>query len=308
MVATMVRNDMRVVTMLLALLCVHQSFALPIIDTDGLQLTQANESMSGGDGITEERSSRNVRPDRWHETPPASRVQAHARLGGGSAQTTQPASQRRKMQTNGDRLHDEHDVHAEAAHIIKVSTRLVPQASVPAHGRRRTQSGQGCDAGSLPTRVSAVGDACCTSAAGGTGHRRTQADCPLPTVCPSAACAVIFTEFYADCHAILEGLATDFGALYESCGGMQLVSLAQQLGVECVDGTNAADCVPSCDETLHGYLLLLNIDGDDSKLSCEQQKGLFSWVGSAVRTCYPQPSALTADPCRQPCESFNTCS
>ena len=117
---------------------------------------------------------------------------------------------------------------------------------------------------------------------------------------------MIFTEFYADCHAILEGLATDYGALYESCGGMQRVSLAQQLGVECVDGTNAADCVPSCDETLHGYLLLLNIDGDDSKLSCEQQKGLFSWVGSAVRTCYPQPSALTADPCRHPCESFNT--
>jgi hypothetical protein len=28
--------------------------------------------------------------------------------------------------------------------------------------------------------------------------------------------------------------------------------------------------------------MLLNIDGDDSKLSCELQHGYYSWVGAAV--------------------------
>ena len=56
-----------------------------------------------------------------------------------------------------------------------------------------------------------------------------------------------------------------------------------QLGVECSDGTPAADCVPECTEQLHGFLMLLNIEGDDSKLSCELHNSLYSWVGGAVR-------------------------
>ena len=39
------------------------------------------------------------------------------------------------------------------------------------------------------------------------------------------------------------------------------------------DGTAAADCVPECSEAYHGYLLLLNIEGEDSKLSCELHHG-----------------------------------
>ena len=45
--------------------------------------------------------------------------------------------------------------------------------------------------------------------------------------------------------------------------------LAQQLNVECTDGTPEADCVPRCAEEFHGYQLLLNIGGEDSKMSCE---------------------------------------
>ena len=33
----------------------------------------------------------------------------------------------------------------------------------------------------------------------------------------------------------------------------------------------------------HGYLMLLNLDGDDSKFSCELLHGHYSWVGPAVR-------------------------
>ena len=60
-------------------------------------------------------------------------------------------------------------------------------------------------------------------------------------------------------------------------------SLAQQLNVECTDGTPEYGCVPRCAEEYHGYQLLLNIGGEDSKMSCELHHSLYSWVGGAVR-------------------------
>jgi hypothetical protein len=56
-------------------------------------------------------------------------------------------------------------------------------------------------------------------------------------------------------------------------------TLAQQLDVECADDAiSDADCVPNCSEELRGFLMLLNIEGDDSKL----HRGLYSWVGAAT--------------------------
>ena len=60
------------------------------------------------------------------------------------------------------------------------------------------------------------------------------------------------------------------------------LSLAEQLNVQCTDGTATEDCVPTCTADLHGYQLLLNIDGEDSKLSCELHHALYSWVGAAT--------------------------
>ena len=64
-------------------------------------------------------------------------------------------------------------------------------------------------------------------------------------------------------------------------------SLAEQLNVECTDGTPEAGCVPRCAEEFHGYQLLLNIGGEDSKMSCELHHSLYSWVGGAVRVVCP---------------------
>ena len=50
----------------------------------------------------------------------------------------------------------------------------------------------------------------------------------------------------------------------------------------CIDGTASEDCVPTCTIGLHGVLLLLNIDGEDSKLSCELHHAVYSWVGAAT--------------------------
>ena len=68
-------------------------------------------------------------------------------------------------------------------------------------------------------------------------------------------------------------------------------SLAEQLNLQCTDGSAAVDCVPHCSERYHGFLMLLNIEGDDSKLSCELHNSLYSWVGGAVRARrLPSPS------------------
>eukprot|EP01051_Picozoa_sp_SAG22_P011004 SAG22_NODE_1024_length_5987_cov_3.799932_4_plen_623_part_00 len=45
---------------------------------------------------------------------------------------------------------------------------------------------------------------------------------------------------------------------------------------------NILTCVPTCNATTHGYELLANIDGTDTKFSCNLANMLFSWVGAAA--------------------------
>ena len=63
-------------------------------------------------------------------------------------------------------------------------------------------------------------------------------------------------------------------------------SLAEQLSVQCTDGTAAEDCIPECNAVRHGFILLLNLDGDDTKLSCNLAHGLYSWMGAASEGGY----------------------
>ena len=105
-----------------------------------------------------------------------------------------------------------------------------------------------------------------------------------PQTC-NAGCASLFLPFWDECRSALGKDSRDFEpavALCEAASGGSL-TLAEQLHVECSDGTAAADCVPECTEQVHGFLMLLNIEGEDSKLSCELHHGFYSWVGAAVR-------------------------
>ena len=81
-------------------------------------------------------------------------------------------------------------------------------------------------------------------------------------------------------------------ALCEATTLSQSLSLAEQLNVQCTDGTATEDCVPTCTADLHGFLLLLNIDGEDSKLSCELHHALYSWMGAATDGGYLGKDAL----------------
>ena len=152
-------------------------------------------------------------------------------------------------------------------------------------GHRRAQTGT-CIAEDLAARSQEIDTVCCDlpgeDCTGGTPH-----------TC-NAGCAAIFLSFWAECRSALgedSGRFEDAVALCEAVtsttpSSATSLSLAEQLNVQCTDGTATEDCVPTCTLYLHGFLLLLNIDGDDLKLSCELHHALFSWVGSAVR-CPP---------------------
>ena len=132
-------------------------------------------------------------------------------------------------------------------------------------GHRRAQSNAGtgaCDAGALPSRTQAITAECCDE---------PSEDCSggYPQTC-NAGCASLFLPFWDECRSALGKDSRDFEpavALCEAASGGSL-TLAEQLHVECSDGTAAADCVPECTEQVHWFLMLLNIEGEDSKLSC----------------------------------------
>lgn len=150
----------------------------------------------------------------------------------------------------------------------------------------------------------------------GSGHRRSQSSCSADEVSDRSAeitleccdevgedcsggyphtcnlrCAEVFLPFWRDCRDALGKGSGRFEPVVALCqaaapgpapaasGG----SFAQQLSVACADDSfSHEECIPECTAQLHGFLLLLNIDGNDSKLSCELHHGKYSWMGEAT--------------------------
>jgi hypothetical protein len=203
----------------------------------------------------------------------------------------------RRMQTDGGNLHPHAELHADPVYIIKPNvTRITTAVRDGSTGRRRAQAGDGYGEGTcsdLESRSAEVTLVCCDD---------PEEDCTggYPHSC-NADCAATFLSFWDDCRSALGKSSQHFEPAVELCtassgtSGTSRPSLAEQLNLQCTDGTAAAECVPECSEGYHGYLMLLNIDGDDSKLSCELQHGYYSWVGAAVctsnltkfTTCFP---------------------
>jgi hypothetical protein len=147
-------------------------------------------------------------------------------------------------------------------------------------GHRRAQAGDGSGEGTcsdLESRSAEVTQVCCDE---------PEEDCTggYPHSC-NADCAATFLPFWEECRTVLGQESQRFESVVAICtasAGSARPSLAQQLSLQCTDGTAAANCVPECSGRYHGYLMLLNINGDDSKLSCELQHGRYSWVGASV--------------------------
>ena len=120
-----------------------------------------------------------------------------------------------------------------------------------------------------------------------------QVDCPLPEVCPNVGCAEVFDTFYTSCRSELAATPEldRLASLAASCDDMLASahgsSVVHQLNLdsilECTDDSTE-NCVPPCNMEYHGFILLLNIDGVDSKYSCNLAHGLYSWLGAASQS------------------------
>ncbi len=194
----------------------------------------------------------------------------------------------RRMQTGDGHPQQAAGVPAENAQIIKRTvTRRQPTGGT--HHRMQTADGYGpddgtCNVADLPTHTDAITAECCDE---------PSEDCTggYPHSC-NAACAAIFLPFWEECRTALGQSSSHFEPTVALCEAAMhsAPSLAEQLNVECSDGTATSECVPECTESYHGFLMLISIDGDDSKLSCELNRGLYSWVGSAVSSQDAYPS------------------
>eukprot|EP01045_Picozoa_sp_COSAG04_P007565 COSAG04_NODE_398_length_14962_cov_39.977461_8_plen_444_part_00 len=148
--------------------------------------------------------------------------------------------------------------------------------------RRAQAAAQRCKPADLAARTAEITAECCDEpdedCTGGTPH-----NC-------NAGCAAAFLPFWGECRLALGEDSGRFEAAVALCEAAApaapspatSLSLAEQLNVQCIDGTATEDCVPTCTADLHGFLMLLNIDGEDSKLSCELHHALYSWVGAAT--------------------------
>ena len=199
--------------------------------------------------------------------------------------THQSADQRgRRVQTDGGAPHApglDPDTAFENVKIIKptvVSCDTDPHACDGENEHRRAQSAEAsCDSDELSWRTDDIDRECCDE---------PSEDCSsgYPRTC-NAGCAALFLPFWAECRTALGKGSQHFEPVVAMCeaAASDAPSLARQLNVACSDGTPAAQCVPECCEDLHGSLMLLNIEGHDSKFACELRHGLYSWVGPAVR-------------------------
>ena len=150
-------------------------------------------------------------------------------------------------------------------------------------GHRRAQSGI-CSPSDITSRSTEIQSRCCDE---------PDEDCTsgYPHTC-NAGCAAVFLPFWLDCRSALGKDSRQFEPTVALCeaaapAGDSGTSLAEQLNVQCTDDSlSASDCIPDCTPELHGYILLLNLDGDDTTLSCNLAHGLYSWMGAASEGGY----------------------
>lgn len=93
-----------------------------------------------------------------------------------------------------------------------------------------------CGTAAFSAGAAAVTADCCGASSpaspAGSGHRRLQEGCDVPSVCPDAACAATFTGFFEGCRDELAPLpaAHSYAALFSSCAQLFPSSRPQPAG------------------------------------------------------------------------------
>jgi hypothetical protein len=147
-------------------------------------------------------------------------------------------------------------------------------------GKRRAQTS--CDSLGLPPRLTALASICCDEPG-------ENCDSGFPTAC-NEGCAAGMAAFWADCAdtfvatsqpEVVDGMQAAVDLCAAAASDSQGYSLAELFDLTCTDGTLTQDvCVPACEASTHGHVLLATIDGDDSAFDCHLRHGLYSWAGS----------------------------
>eukprot|EP01051_Picozoa_sp_SAG22_P007238 SAG22_NODE_502_length_9704_cov_23.436439_5_plen_637_part_00 len=137
---------------------------------------------------------------------------------------------------------------------------------------------EGCSGEEISRQIDAINVECCDE---------PTEDCSGGKVntC-NAGCGAMIMPFWTACQAQLtrdiSKMLRDAVALCPPPDIPVNSMDTQMFMVTCPAGLPADDCIPLCEAEVHGYLLLLNIDGTDTTLTCSLSNLLYSWVGAAA--------------------------
>jgi hypothetical protein len=131
-----------------------------------------------------------------------------------------------------------------------------------------------CDLSQMKARTDAVHNRCCDEP----GEDCT--DGKLHSC--NRDCAAVLVPLWQECQAELGDeaeLIRDVVSMCPDPGGGSAVRL---LTAVCPPGEISEDCIPNCDASTNGDVLLLNQNGNDIRLLCELQDFLYSWIGASA--------------------------
>eukprot|EP01051_Picozoa_sp_SAG22_P004819 SAG22_NODE_269_length_13236_cov_124.463424_8_plen_412_part_00 len=171
---------------------------------------------------------------------------------------------------------------AETVHIFKRTISVAGHISGrvdESNGGHRllTEEGADCSNEEISRQISAINVECCDE---------PDEDCSNGHVSTcNAGCGALIMPLWTSCRARLgnvERVLRDAVALCPPPDVPVNSMDAQMFMVTCPAGLPADDCIPLCEAETHGFLLLLNIDGTDTTLTCSLSDPLYSWVGAAA--------------------------
>ena len=171
---------------------------------------------------------------------------------------------RRKLQSNGPASQGEFvSIFKRSFSRGHLSATTDPNALASPGGHRRwLQELLGCD---LSQRSALINTECC-AVADCSGDKLRACD---------ERCAAVLLPFWAECSGKIPAATAEVFReavdLWPALPGATS-SAVREFQVVCPPGVVADDCIPKCDASINGDLLLLNMEGDDTKVNTRRDQ------------------------------------
>ena len=171
---------------------------------------------------------------------------------------------RRKLQSNGPASQGEFvSIFKRSFSRGHLSATTDPDAPASPGGHRRwLQELLGCD---LSQRSALINTECC-AVADCSGDKLRACD---------ERCAAVLLPFWAECSGQIPAATAEvFREAVDLCPALPgaTSSAVREFQVVCPSGVVADDCIPKCDASINGDLLLLNMEGDDTKVNTHRDQ------------------------------------